>query len=118
MFGEALVVVRFIIGGAMIAFSIFYVLYAYTGNSVKSKYAAKIRITDELIELKTSFRKPAITLSWTDITHIQFGSYRVSFQLPEGIKTIHYETSAEQSIQLKQLLRASAGKHRIQVADG
>jgi hypothetical protein len=118
MFGKDLVVVRFITGGAMIIMSISYLIYSFIGYSVKSKYAAKVRITDHLIELKTSFWKPLLTLRWADIQHIQFASYRVEFELRDGIKSIHYETSAEKSIELKQLLSASAAQHNIQVSGG
>ncbi len=118
MLGEDLVKLRYITGAAMIILSILYLVYAFAGNSVKSKYAAKIRITDDLIELKTSFWKPLVTLNWADIRHIQFSSYRVEFELPDGLKTVNYETSAEQSIQLKQMLRASAEQHNIEVTGG
>jgi len=118
MFGEDLVIIRFMTGAVMIILSVLYLVYSFIGYSVKSKYATKIRVTDDLIELKTSFWKPSFILRWSDIKHIQFDSYRIDFELPDGIKSISYETSAEQSIQMKQLLRASAKGHNIPVTGG
>jgi len=118
MFGEDLVTVRIIVGGAMIILSIFYLIYSFVGYSLKSKYAAKIRTTYSHIEIKPDFWKPTIKLNWNDIKRISFGNYKVEFSLPNETKTVNYDTTAELSIQLKQLIRESAEQQKIEVIGG
>lgn len=118
MLGKDLVNLRTIVGSAMIILSIAYLIYSFMGYSLKSKYAAKIKVTDESIELKSSFWKPLIAINWKDIRHIEFGNFSIAFELANETKLVTYNTSAEQSIQVKQLLRDTAGQRNVQVIGG
>jgi len=118
MLGDDLVNVRWAIGLAMIFLSLLYIIYFFLGYSVKSQYAAKLRITDQLIEIKASFWKPIITLRWSDIKKVHFGHFQVDFELSDSIKTVSYDTNTEKSIELKKLLRESAEKNNIIVSGG
>jgi len=118
LINEQLPLYRMILGILMILLSIIYATYSFLGFSVNSKYAAKLRITDQLIELKSSFWKPLVKLNWDDVKNIQLDNFKVIFELTSGTKSISYNTSAERSRQLKQLLKETAEQRNIQVIGG
>ena len=109
---------RLILGIAMIVFSIFYGFYAALAFSEQSKYSPKVRVTDKLIELKSSFWKRTFTINWPDIKLIHFASYKVEFELSNGTKAFPYNTNSQKSRQLKSILREYAGHQNIQVIGG
>lgn len=118
MSGNDLGPIRLIVGVVMIIISFCYLTFSFIGYSAKSKFAAKILINDQSIELKPSFWKSSLKLNWKDIRNIQLANYSVEFELLDGVRAVDYDTSAEKSIQLKQLLRESAEQHNIQVVGG
>ncbi len=108
---------QMILGVLMLLVGVFYAVYSFLGFSVNSKYAAKAKISDQFIELKTSFWKSLIKLNWQDVNSILLGNYKVEFKLANGTKSITYNTSAKRSKLLKQLLRESAEQRKIQVIE-
>lgn len=108
------------LGVSMLLLCLFYGFHSVLGYSVTSKYAAKIRVTDNLIELRTKFGLVGTTLklNWQDIKEIQFDSYSIHFKLSDGTKSVRYQTSSERSRQLKQLLRETAEQRNIQISGG
>ncbi|UII20290.1 hypothetical protein [Fulvivirga ligni] len=116
--GSDLQDLRIAFGLAMLIISAGYVAYAFMGYSVKSKYSAKIISTDDTLEIKTSFWKPAVKLKWADIEQIKLGNYELQFELVKGTKYINYRTTAARSIELKQFLRGTAEFKQIPVVGG
>lgn len=106
---------QMVLGILVILLSIIIGIYSFLGFSVNSTYAAKIRITDQLIELRPGFLKPLIQLNWQDVKNIKLGNFNIEFELTNGTKTISYSTSAERSRQVQQLLREIAEQRNIQV---
>jgi hypothetical protein len=101
-----------------LAGGIFQIVYFFIGVSENSKYAAKVKITDKVIELKSSFWKAAELLNWSDIKSIQFVNYHVEFELLSGKKAFPYKTSANQSKQVKRLLTEAATPKNIEIIGG
>lgn len=109
---------RTILGIVMIILGTYYSIHSILGFSANSKYSAKIKVTDKLIELRAKFWGSVITLNWQEVKNIRFSNYRVDFELHDESKSIHYSTTAKRSIQLKQLLRETAKQHSIEVSGG
>lgn len=107
-----------IIGILMMSGGIFYIVYFFIGVSENSKYAAKVKITEKVIELKSSFWKATELLNWSDVKSIQFANYQVEFELLSGKKAFPYKTSANQSKQVKRLLTEAATPKNIEIIGG
>ncbi|MEQ8554448.1 MAG: hypothetical protein RIC06_12035 [Cyclobacteriaceae bacterium] len=95
-----------------------YLGYSFVGFSKESKYAAKVRLTKNLIELKSSFWKPSVFIKWSDVKLIHFASYKVEFELTEGSTAFPYNTDSQRSRELKSTLREFAEPQNIQVIGG
>lgn len=106
------------LGIAMLALSIYFIILSIFGFTATSEYSAKIQVTEKLVKIRTKFLGRLIALNWQEIKDIEISSYNINFRLFKETKSIRYNTSEEQSIQLKQLLRKSAEKHNIQVVGG
>ncbi len=107
-----------ILGILLIIASAFYLFLFFIGFSPKSKYAPKVRVTDELIELKPGIMKSPEFLSWSDIREIHFSSFKILFKLNKDDKAFSYDTSSAQSIQIKRIIREVAESKNIEVIGG
>ncbi len=101
-----------IIGG------LFLILYGFMGLSEKSKYAPKVLLTDEIIQIKKSFWKPAKQLKWSEISSINYKSYEIDFHLNKETYTFSYHTNAETSIEIKKAIREHSERKNIEVMGG
>ena len=103
------------IGIMMLLLSIYYAVYSILGFSLKSKYSAKIKITEKLLELRTKFWFDGVmlTLNWEDIRSIQFSKYKIDFELTNGQRSVPYRSISE--AKLKQIIREAAEQHSIEV---
>lgn len=109
---------RLLLGIAMIIFSVFYSFYAVFAFSEDSKYSAKVRVNNKLIELKSSFWKRTRCVNWSDVKLIHFASYKVEFELYHGTLAFPYNTKSQKSKRLKSLLREFAEPRDIHVFGG
>lgn len=107
-----------ILGIAMIALSIIYAFYSVLAFSEKSKYSPKVRMNNKLIQLKSSFWKRGYLINWSDVKLINFGRYKVEFELSNGTKAFPYNTESKKSKELKSMLREFAESQSIQVIGG
>ncbi len=105
------------IGIMMLLFSIYYAVYSVLGFSLKSKYSAKIKITEKLLELRTKFWFDGImlTLNWKDINSIHFSKYKIDFKLTNGQRSVPFRSISE--AKLKQIIREAAEQRNIEVID-
>jgi hypothetical protein len=109
---------RLFLGIAMIIGGVFYGFYSVVGFLEDSKYAPKLRVNTQLIELKSSIWKKTHLIKWADVKLIHFASYKVEFELTNGAKAFAYNTKYEKSKQLKQIIREFAEPQNIQVIGG
>jgi hypothetical protein len=93
-------------------------VFGLTAFSPNSRLALRIKVTDEFIEIKDKWLKPSIQLVWTNINSIEFGKYKIVFQLEESNKIFSYKSKANVSIKIKNLIREMADKKKIEVVDG
>jgi len=103
------------LGLLMLVLSIYFVVYSILGFSLKSKYSAKIKITEKLLELRTKFWFDGvmITLNWKDIRSIRFSKYKIDFQLTNKEKPVFFRSNSE--AKLKQIIREAAEQRNIEV---
>lgn len=108
---------RIFLGITNILLSVFYSFYFVFAFSEQSKYAAKARVTDEFIELKSSFWKRTFTMKWSDIKQIHFESYKVEFELSNGTKAFPYNTKTKESKEFNKVLRQFSESRNIAVVN-
>jgi hypothetical protein len=97
---------------------LYLIFFGVLGLSEKSKYAPKVALTDETIQIKKSFWKPAKQLKWNDITSINFKSYQIHFQFKKETYTFNYNSTADTSIEIKIAIRSFAESKGIEVVAG
>ncbi len=105
------------IGIMMLLLSIYYSVYSILGYSLESKYSAKIKITEKLLELRTKFWFDGVmlTLNWEDIKSIHFSKYKIDFKLTNGQRSVPCRSISE--AKLKQIIREAAEQRNIEVVD-
>lgn len=111
-------VIGLIIGILMSVMGLYYFIYGLTAFSTNSRLALRIKITDEFIEIKDRFLKPPIHLIWTDLKSIEFGKYKIVFQLEESNKVFSYKSNANVSVEIKKMIREMADEKKIEVVAG
>ena len=94
------------------------IIFALINFSRTSKYAAKLKIDDSYVELKTSLFKKGIKLKWQDIESVSFKPYRVDFKVADTVEVITYDTTSDISIDIKETLREVAESKNIKVIGG
>ncbi len=98
--------------------SVLSIIYSITGFSSDSKYAPKIKIDDDHIELKRNIFKPATILNWPDIKRIEFGQYEVNFHLLESEVQFMYKSNRHVSLDIKQAIREAAELKNVEITGG
>ncbi len=86
--------------------------------SKKSKFAPRVKVDEDVIELKNSVFKPATSILWSDVKKIEFGPYKLNIQLAEQSLIFHYESSMDTSINIKSKILEVADKKNIDVVEG
>lgn len=104
-----------VIGGICILCGAGYLFYSATSFSKKSKYSSKVKVTDDFIEFKTGFFSDAIRYYWQNIKSIQFGSYRVIFQMEDKEQSIGYSSISSVSKEIKDTIREFASTKGVLV---
>ena len=109
-FGLILGILIFIAG----SYSLMYGLTAFSENS---KFALRVKVDDKIIEIKNKFFKPVTRLNWSDIQSIEFGLYKITFQLEGTSKVFEYKSNADVSINIKRTIREIADEKNIKVVE-
>ena len=99
-------------------FSISFLLWAILRMSKKSKYAPKIKISDNVIELKSKVLKQAKVIPWNEIKSVNFKGIQISLESSEEQLTFPKTVNLEQTNQIKDLLRKFATSKNIEVTVG
>ena len=107
--------IRQVIGGISILFGAGYLFHSATSFSKKSKYSSKVKVTDDFIEFKTGFFSDAVRYYWQNIKSIQFGSFRVIFQMEDKEQSIGYSSISSVSKEIKDTIREFASAKGILV---
>lgn len=94
-------------------FLLFTSIFVLSKNSVLSP---KIKFTKTGITVKKEFWSRSKTMKWLEISSIEFGSYKILFQLQESTYKFTYNTSADLSVQIKQAIRTAANQKSIPVS--
>lgn len=102
----------------IVMISIIYGFYATWAFSERSKYSAKVRGTDRMVDFKNSFWNRTYTMNWSDIKLIHFANYKEEFELFNGTLAFQYNANSQKSKQLKSIIREYAARHKIQVIGG
>ena len=89
-----------------------------TAFSQNSKFALRVKIDNNGIELKNNFFKPVTQLNWTDLQSIEFGLYEISFQLTGTTKVFSYDSNANVSRDIKKTIREFAERKNVMVIGG
>ena len=89
-----------------------------TAFSQNSKFALRVKIDNNSIELKNNFFKPVTQLNWTDLQSIEFGLYEISFQLTGTTKVFSYDSNANVSRDIKKTIREFAERKNVMVIGG
>lgn len=110
--------VGLIIGILTILGAIYYIMYGYFTFSEKSKWAPKVIIENDHIQIKKKMFKPAATIVWERINKIIFGAYEITFDIEGKSDVLNYDTSSEVSIELKEAIREAADEKGIEVVGG
>ena len=106
---------KLILGVLMIFGGLFCGAYGLLGFSKKSRFALKVKIDDETIEIKYSLLKPPMLLNWSAIQAITFGQHEVGFDLGSITKLFSYRANEETSRNIKQAIRDMAESKNIPV---
>ncbi len=96
---------------------VYHLSRAFAVSSAKSKYAPKVRLTEEFIEFRLDVFQANISINWADIRAITLMSYGLAFQLTESQRILKYRTSGKISIEIKEAIRDFAETKGI-VVDG
>ena len=105
--------------GILILFGGFYYgMIGLTAFSQNSKFALRVKIDNNNIELKNNFLKPVTRLNWTDLQSIEFGLYEISFQLTGTTKVFSYDSNADVSRDIKNTIREFAERKNVKIIGG
>ncbi len=107
-----------IFGATMMIAGVSAIFYGYAAFSESSKYAPRVKVDENVIELKNSFTKRVNRIKWIEVKKIEFDSYQLIFQLGEGELTFNYVSNPDVSIEIKNLLREVAQERNIEVVGG
>lgn len=97
---------------------IYFIFFGYFGLSEKSKYAPKVFLNEDFIQIKKSFWKPANKIVWSEVLSINYRSYQIDFRLNKGVYSFNYNTTSETSIEIKRAIRSFAEIKGIEVNGG
>ncbi|MCB0496626.1 MAG: hypothetical protein KDC79_10870 [Cyclobacteriaceae bacterium] len=118
MYNNILSPIGLIIGVFTFIGGIFYFLYSYILFSNRSKWAPRITIDDNYLELKSKILQSATRVLWSQISSIAFSPYKIAFDLGDTVKSFEYETTSELSIEIKETIREMANTKGIDVIGG
>ncbi len=107
-----------ILGILMILLALINFGYGYLTLSAWWKYSPKVKVKDTFIELKNRLFIDPIRIDWSDIVSIELGLCFLRFQTNDKMVNFTYQTSAETSIQIKNLLMEVASGKGIEVKVG
>ena len=96
----------------------YYGMIGLTAFSQNSKFALRVKIDNNSIELKNNFFKLVTQLNWTDLQSIEFGLYEISFQLTGTTKVFSYDSNAAVSREIKKTIREFAERKNVMVIGG
>lgn len=106
---------RISLGILMLISGIAQAFYSKFAFSDSSKYSRKIKVTDEWIELKNHFWKPATVISWNDLKSMKVLNYQIAFEFEDGLKKVGYDTNVKTSMKIRSILGEFAQKRNIPV---
>lgn len=107
-----------IIGILTLITGVGYLIVAFTAFSARSKYAPKVKVNDDIIELKNGIFNAPTKFNWSDIKAIELKTFRLDFQLANSKEMFTYRTTSDISINIKNTLRAFAKQKGIEVSGG
>ncbi len=107
-----------IFGSTMMIGGVLVIIYGYMQFSESSKYAPRVRVDENEIELKNSFTKPVKRIKWIEVKKIEFDAYQLIFQLSGGPLVFSYVSNPDVSIEIKKLIRETAEEKNIEVVGG
>ncbi len=107
-----------ILGLLLLLSGVLYLFYSFYGFSQKSKFAPKVLLTNEFLQIRESFWKPAKQLNWNNISSINYLSYQIDFQLNKESYSFIYNASSDTSIEIKRAIREFAENKGIEVIGG
>ena len=110
--------IGFVLGSLIVVGGVFYIVYGQLAFSKKSKFAPRVKVNDEEIELRSSVFKPVIKILWSDVKRIEFGLYELDFQLADKNLIFNYESSLDASLNIKGKILDMANEKSIEVVSG
>ena len=84
----------------------------------KSKFSAKIKVTNSEIELKNHLFQSAVNLKWIDIKSIEFDTYKLLFVLADKEFLFSYNTDSDTSQEIKRMIENFAANKQIETVAG
>jgi hypothetical protein len=107
--------IRLIIGSSLNAVGLFSFFFARIAFAISSKYAPKITISNQYLEITESvWRKPE-KIDWKNLEKIHFTSSRIEFKGLKFKKTIDLHSSKEIQFEINELLKRFIISKNIQV---
>ncbi len=98
--------------------AIYLTLMAVLAFSESSKYAPRIKVDDNQLELKKSVFKAAEILKWQDIKKIEFGQYQLNLRLADKDFSFTYKRNRNISLDIKKAIREIAELKNIEIQGG
>lgn len=118
MNSETLGLIGIGLGLVTLFFGLAYTIYGYIAFSKFSKYAPRVLINNDYVELKSNVFKSGKKLVWTDIKKIEFRPYFISFSLSDSTFSFSYITNSDTSMKIKELLRSTGENKNIEIIGG
>lgn len=118
MRAETLLELKSILGFVIIIAAIIAIFYGLTAFSENSKFALRLKVTDDYVEYKSAYLRAAARVNWNEIKEIKFDAYKIDFQLNKEVKRFSYRSNPEVSKEIKQLLLQIAEEKSIPVSGG
>ncbi|MFY0688162.1 MAG: hypothetical protein JXQ90_13405 [Cyclobacteriaceae bacterium] len=93
-----------------------YIFYSYLYYSPQSKWSSKVVVTEDEIKLKPKFGQPYLSIKWNDVEALGLDSFSFSVVLKDQKERFfHYQTNADISVKIKQVLQNFAEQKAIPV---
>lgn len=118
MRAETLLELKSILGFVIIIAAIIAIFYGLTAFSENSKFALRLKVTDDYVEYKSAYLRAAARVNWNEIKEMKFDAYKIDFQLNKEVKRFSYRSNPEVSKEIKQLLLQIAEEKSIPVSGG
>ena len=97
---------------------IYAMVYALIALTKFSSLSPKIRLSDSLIQFRSSITKKSKTLAWSEVEKIHFQPYQIDFILNKETIEFPYHSNSKISKRIKDTLRIIAESNKIEITGG